>query len=293
MEADEIEDLKEMIAVARKRDVSFALCLGKTIEDTGLLMHRIKPPDVLQRKVKKLDGVVPNKNTLGTARAKGRKLMLTCLEEPPPNARRLLKKFLIEIDMPMKVILLDASGSVLEEDDEDDEGDRDMARPTEQSTEFADLTRVNDGWIPEDALDRATGRWRKARRLVGPRILSYAKGGTPDAPGVGQSLARALQLGDERNDPEGAYRMLERIVGQIKAAKAARVSEVPEQEEDAMALFKSEARRARRRIDDDNGEEAAELRAALIEAVQLAHGGDPVTATTLLQKAARSRKPGA
>ncbi|MEM1431884.1 MAG: hypothetical protein AAGG09_20695 [Pseudomonadota bacterium] len=287
MEAEEIDDLKAMIPVARKRDVSFGLCMGKSPEALGLFMHRVKTPDFLRRKVKRIDGVVPAKSTLGTVRCKGRKLMLTCHEEPPPNLLRQLKKFFIGIDMPMKVILLDASGSVIEKDDDEDDAEESSA-PTARAEAFDDLRRVNDGWIEEDGLNRAMGRWRKAQRLVGPRIVAYARGRTPDAASIGQAWARAQDLGDRVGDPEGAYRMLERIVGRIKQAKAS--PEAPEgpSDGDALSAFKAAARRARRRI--DAGDASGTLRQALIDAVQTAHRGDPEGALELLEAAARRQK---
>lgn len=302
MEDEQISELKEMIKLSRKRELNFAMCLGKTHKELVFLMHRIRSQEVLMRKARKVDGALPAKYTIGTVKTKGRKLMMTCSVEPPPGSARILRRFFIWADMPMKIILLDESGGVVEEDGEDEDEaqekptrTRDRASDSEQQggarkqDDFKELDKATTGRVSEQGVSQAMGKWRKARRAVGPKIVAYSKGRTPDAAGIGQSWDRALKLGDKQNNPVEAYRMLERIVSRIKAANGKAdedpVSADAPSKAAQMAEFKAFARKIRRRIEAGA---APELRRAFFDSVKLAQRGDPIGAKELLESAARS-----
>ncbi|MEM9250342.1 MAG: hypothetical protein AAGB05_16815 [Pseudomonadota bacterium] len=291
MEETELTELKELIKLSRKRELNFAMCLGKTHKELVLLMHRIRSQEVLMRKARKMDGAIPAKYTIGTVKTKGRKIMLTCSVEPPPGTARILRRFFIWADMPMQIILLDQSGGVVEEDTEDED---DTPQPKASSAsakvaqEFEGLDKARSDRIGEEGISKAMGKWRQARRMAGPKIVAYAKGKTPDAAGVGQSWEKALKLGDSQNKPVEAFRMLERIVSRIKASSAkagASAQPAAPSKSEQMREFKVLARKVRRKIEAGA---PADLRKTFVDAVKLAQRGDPATALDMLDEAARA-----
>ena len=155
---DEISELGAMIAVARKRDVSFGLCLGKKPEATILEMHRMKAPDILERQARKAGETA--KSACGMASVTGKVLTLKCIEPPPAGLVKPLKAFLKAIEQPMKVCIADADGNLLEEDaDEDEEGE---ASSTEPPTEAQD--------------DPDKARWQALRDEMGRRVEAAMPG---------------------------------------------------------------------------------------------------------------------
>ena len=126
MEAEDLAEMDAMIATARKKEVNFAVCMGKKPEDMIFLMHRLKDGEVLSRRAKKLGDTA--KIAYGVASLKGTKLNLKCAEDPPPNKARSMKMFLKENGHPFKVYLLNMAGEVIDTDgDEDGDDDDDDA----------------------------------------------------------------------------------------------------------------------------------------------------------------------
>ena len=115
---EEADELKSMLAVARKREINFAVCLGQNHDTTVFAMHRRKSPDVLRRQVKK-DGET-TKIATGRVRLKAKTLTLTCIEPPPPGAARQLRFYFRDFGLPFKIDILEDSGTRLESDGEDD-----------------------------------------------------------------------------------------------------------------------------------------------------------------------------
>jgi len=76
MDKEKINDLKSNVVLARKRSLSFGLCLGKTPENTVLLCHKTKDPKLLGRMAKK-EGETA-KSTYGTLACNGKVLELSC-----------------------------------------------------------------------------------------------------------------------------------------------------------------------------------------------------------------------
>ncbi|WP_420003213.1 hypothetical protein [Arenibacterium sp. LLYu02] len=120
MEAEELAELKSLIAVARKRTLSFAICLGKKPEGAVFLIDRKKKPEILHRTAKK-QGETP-KLCSGEVTVKGNIISLQCVEAPPAGVMKHMKEFMGKTaGLPMKFLLLDASGAVLEAEDGDAE----------------------------------------------------------------------------------------------------------------------------------------------------------------------------
>jgi hypothetical protein len=166
---EEISELTTMVAVARKRDVGFGLCLGKKPETTVMEMHRMKAPDILERQARKAGETA--KSTSGMATVTGKVLTLKCLEPPPAGLVKPLKGFFKFIEMPMKICIADAEGNLLEEDDEED---------AEAEAETGDTQAASDegqtaptGTPPPDA-DR--DRWTAVRGEVARRVAAALPG---------------------------------------------------------------------------------------------------------------------
>ena len=121
MSKDDIEEMRSLLAVARKRPVSFGICMGKSPESTVFFLHRMKAPDVLGRQAKKEGDTA--KVAFGEANAKGKKLMLTCEGDIPAGGAKRTKQFLSTVGLKLKVVMLDASGNVGDDDGEAEEPD--------------------------------------------------------------------------------------------------------------------------------------------------------------------------
>ena len=107
MEESALEDLRSMLAFARKGPVNFGVCLGRKPENTVLILHRKKAPEFLQRKAKK-DGETA-KIACGEIEISGKMANLRCIEDPPPGLQKVLKKFFAKTVGPsLKVTLLAA-----------------------------------------------------------------------------------------------------------------------------------------------------------------------------------------
>ncbi|EEB82854.1 hypothetical protein [Roseobacter sp. GAI101] len=110
------DQLKKMMAMAKKRDLSFAYCPGNDPKEDVFVLDRKKKPEVIGRVAR--GESTGTKLGYGTAKVKGRVIELTCERELPQMAKK-LKKFLKFEKIPMNVLVLDSSGNVLEEDIED------------------------------------------------------------------------------------------------------------------------------------------------------------------------------
>lgn len=120
MEESALEDLKSMLAFARKGPVGFGLCLGKKPGNTVLIMHRKKAPEMLQRLAKK-EGETA-KTACGEIEVTGKKVNLRCFEDPPAGLLKTLKSFFPKtVGMALRVVLIAADGSVLGGDEDEEE----------------------------------------------------------------------------------------------------------------------------------------------------------------------------
>ncbi|MEL6921349.1 MAG: hypothetical protein AAFO77_10070 [Pseudomonadota bacterium] len=118
-DVDPVDEIKSAIAIARKRDLNFGLCLGKQYDGTVLLTHRHKSPDVLFKAAKKKGETT--KATSGTLCVKGKTISLSCIDAPPAGTAKKLRDYMSKVaDLPMKVVLLDADGQILELEGEEE-----------------------------------------------------------------------------------------------------------------------------------------------------------------------------
>jgi hypothetical protein len=188
MTPEDLEEMKSLIAVARKRPVNFAICMGKKPEDTIFMLHRMKAPDVLARLAKKEGDTA--KIAFGEANATGKKLMLTCAEDIPAGIAKRTKTFLRLVEMPMKITMLDANGALLEDDGEDEEPD------TEPKPAAADVAEdAPAAAAPAAAADPQAAVWAKAAAAFQPLVDKFVAAGSERAAQVGAAWNAALQAG--------------------------------------------------------------------------------------------------
>lgn len=100
-------ELKKLVKLARSKSLPFAFCPGAGENEAMFCIHRRRKPDVLGKAVRK--EAEQTKVAFGTLAAEGKILSLTCARLVPGMAKH-LKKYLRSQKLPLKVILLDASG---------------------------------------------------------------------------------------------------------------------------------------------------------------------------------------
>ncbi|MEX0280278.1 MAG: hypothetical protein AB3N13_03690 [Arenibacterium sp.] len=114
-----VKALKADISAARKRDMNFAVCMGKKPENTLLKIDRKREGSMLAKMARK-EGETA-KVAFGTLQADGNKLNFTCTEGAPTGLAKSMKRLMHSLGLSSyKVRLIDAEGGVLEEDGEDE-----------------------------------------------------------------------------------------------------------------------------------------------------------------------------
>lgn len=158
-------ELKKMVKIAKKRDLNFAYCPGNDPAEDVFVLDRKKKPEVMGR-VARAEGT-GSKLGFGTARAKGRVMMMTCERELPQMAKK-LKKLLKFEKLPMNVIVMDKDGNVLEEDIEDLPADPELDAEDADDADDEELDASEDA---EDAgydarLKQLTARAQQVKTAI-------------------------------------------------------------------------------------------------------------------------------
>lgn len=192
MTDEDIEEMKSLIAVARKRPLQFGICLGKKPETTVFIMHRLKDGEILGRRAKK-EGETA-KIAYGEVNAKGKKLMLSCVGDPPPGIAKRLRLFLKGHDLPMKVLVLDPLGGLLEDDGEPEEEDGGEVEAEADETEADEA-----GAAPEPAADPLEANWEKVRPAITALVERAEKAGADKAPQIRAAWTAAGDAADRGN----------------------------------------------------------------------------------------------
>jgi len=148
----DLEEMRGLISVARKRPLQFGLCLGKQPEGTVFVLHRMKDAEVLKRQAKK-EGDSP-RLACGEVTVKGKKMMLQCRDDIPAGIAKKLRQFLMGVGMKMKIVALNAAGEVLEDDGEEEEEDALEAEENLADEAVDDLPEREATESPD------AGRWR-------------------------------------------------------------------------------------------------------------------------------------
>jgi hypothetical protein len=191
MSPEDLEELKSLIAVARKRPLNFAICMGKKPEDTVFMMHRMKAPDVLARLAKKEGDTA--KVAFGEVNAKGKKIMLTCHDDIPAGIAKRTKLFLRSVDMPMKIVMLDATGAMVEDDGDPDEIEDglDEVEAVEDQAEEAPTAAPPADTTPSQ--DPQAAAWAKAASAFQPLVDAFVAAGSDRAAQVDAAWKAAIK----------------------------------------------------------------------------------------------------
>jgi hypothetical protein len=181
---EQIDELKANLAVARKRELPFGLCIGKAPETTVLVNHKTKDPEALGRQAKK-DGETA-KVAFGMMTVEGKNLNLSCAGDVPTGMARKMRELLKLVGVKVKVRVLDAAGNPLEEDgDDEDAEDGDAA--ADPLTEEWGVARTS----VEEALQEAASL---PAETMEPLRTSWAEAG---AAAEGGDLAAAIAKGQD------------------------------------------------------------------------------------------------
>ncbi|MEM9583117.1 MAG: hypothetical protein AAGA08_08380 [Pseudomonadota bacterium] len=217
LDSDQMDELKKLIAVSRKRALNFGICLGGKPETTILFLHRMRSADVLMREAKKAGD--STKTACGTVQTKGKILSLTCLDKPPAKLARTTKLFLAKLGMKMTVKVLDRDGGVIDEDvDEDD---------------------TDEGATPEaETVDPLAAKWAAAEAKYADVIARAASDGSVlDPSKLRADWAYAQGIAAEE-DYSGALKVLARLVTLIEADEGVSHSAAATFEERSQKLSK-------------------------------------------------------
>ncbi len=137
-------DLKKMVGVARKKPLNFAFNPGKSPKDHMLGLDRRKDAEIVARSVKK--NGPSGKVAFGALEVAGNVASVTCTEVLPGMAKK-MKAFFKANDLTLKVRVLDATGTLVEDDGEDEDDAAPAAEPAEPGEAEPDpkaelLTRI-------------------------------------------------------------------------------------------------------------------------------------------------------
>lgn len=187
------EELKANIGFARKRELAFGLCLGKSAETTILACHKTKDPETVGRQAKK-DGET-NKVAYGMMTVDGKNLNLSCQGDVPSGMARKTREMLKLAGLNLKVRILDAQGNTIEEDGDDEDGGEGGA-----------------------AADPLTEEWNATKARVTP-LVETARA-LPPGEEILADWQAAVARADE-GDLRGALMAVEAVERRIAEAEAA------------------------------------------------------------------------
>ncbi|MFK7838189.1 MAG: hypothetical protein AB8B60_18410 [Sulfitobacter sp.] len=221
-DAPTADDIKAMLSLARKRELHFAICLGKKPEGSLLLIDKIKAPEALARKAKKLGET--NKVAFGVIAAEGKQVNLTCHDKPPSGLALKTKKFLASINIPAQISLFDINGAEIEDAEETEAPAQPSAEaakePPQETSPDAKrwelLSAKLDGLISAysgDKADQIKAAWAAAQQAA-------REGKHAQALKVGMKLAPALSSSNEPADLSAARADLKAAVDKVKEIAA-------------------------------------------------------------------------
>ncbi len=200
-----IDELAANVAVARKRELAFGFCIGKSPETSLLVCHKTKDPEALGRQAKK-DGETA-KIAFGTMLCQGKDLQFSCQGEVPSGLARKAKEMFKAAGLKFKVAILDAEGNLLDSDgDEDEEGPAVAGdAPEAEDPERAKWVEASDRIRPhvEEALALG-GPLANKLRAVWTFALDKASGDKPDYTVAIKSVGMLVKLVGEVTRAAGA-----------------------------------------------------------------------------------------
>ncbi len=237
LDKDAQKEIDSAVSMARKMNLPFGLCLGKKPDKTVMVTHRSKDPELLGKQARK-DGETPL-FTYGTMAIKGSKVTLELKGKTLPSLAKKTRAFFKEANQTVKVLIVDANGTVLE--DEDDAGTPAPQQAAAAGQQAAEPdTRGQDGPPPAEpaadpapagdaAPDPLAAKWEG---VVGKITQSIAK--VSALPGADLSTVNRLwdnaQARASDGDYAGAIADVSAVAAAIKEAAtgAARGADQPD-----------------------------------------------------------------
>ena len=139
LDMESVKELKQKIKLARNKELSFALALGKKPEDCALIMHKERGGDKLLLQVKKIEGVQPQKSCYGSLTVDGQLVKLACRSDPPAGLVKNFRIFFRSNGIAMKLAVLAPGETEFKLDPEDAaEAEAPAASPAPQDSGAAE-----------------------------------------------------------------------------------------------------------------------------------------------------------
>lgn len=180
------DELKKLVKLGKKKTLSFAFCPGKKNDHTMLIDRRKKPEVIAKIAKKEGEG---SKVAFGTFEVNGKTMELTC-EKVVPALAKVLKKYLKSQKVQVNVLVMDASGNVLESDIEDLPDD--PAWEEDEADEGAgegDAVEDGDAAAEEEAAEEAASAPQAAETVTEPQAADRPAEATEEVPPAGPSAA--------------------------------------------------------------------------------------------------------
>ena len=211
--------LKELLAIAKKRELAFAYCPGGRPKDDVFILHRTKKPEVIGREAR--GASEGTKLGYGIAKVDGKVLSLKCEKEMSGMAKK-LKKFLQVENCRLNVVILDTKGNVLEEEIED-------LGPDDDDDDVPD-TNDTASPKPEPSVDHnaeALAKLKTFANALAPQIKSARADARPVLVDRFKKTLIALQEGDVKKAASGLD-AIDKALKKLRAAPVPKPDGAPE-----------------------------------------------------------------
>ncbi|AZV78898.1 hypothetical protein EBB79_14150 [Parasedimentitalea marina] len=205
------KEIKQQMALARKRELSFGLCFGKKIENTVFLLHKTKAAKILGKQAKS-DGETALV-TFGRLTLKGKDLSVALDGKILPGFARKARKMFMVVGLKFNIIVLDPSGQVIESDVDEDDTAEDSA-PDKPSAPFSpDLApeapqkgetvedEPSSSEPPSDQPDPLAEKWKTAAAKVEANLAKL--GNLPD---INLDQVNTFWAAIQKKADSGAYK---------------------------------------------------------------------------------------
>lgn len=287
-------ELKKLVKVARKQPVAFGFNPGAKEEEHYFGLDRKKPSKVVGKEAK--DEGPGAKFAFGEMTVLGKEIHLKCERELPGMAKK-LKKWLKKQKVALNVVILDASGNLLEQDIEDNlpddpELELDDAAPEGGSAPEAPAPApAPEETTSEDTATSASDAEALTRRLkeISARIKGLPEDRAAQIAAAFKSVVKLAQSGDLSAAAAGADKLEAALAKLSPSPKGDDSAPAPDNPQVAKLLKAVETLRAQAApiADPQRQSQVADL---LKEAEANAGGGQAEAALGLLKQAQEAIK---
>lgn len=275
MTQEAMAELDKLIKKTRQKPLPYGLCLGKKPEDNVMCLDLLKTGEVLMRRAK-ADGDTA-KVTFGEAFLEGKVLTLSVHGKMLPGLAKNMKKFMQSTGKKLKVVILGPNGEILEQVEEDDEGNDDVISTSVEENPEPEVA------TPEEQVDPLAADWKAVQAKLTNPVQVFSNGDDPRAAEVAKAWQGALAAAESGNF-KVAMAVATKLAPIVTAAPTA--SETQEDDpyqaqwEKAFGPLSALYEKAMK----NNPENASQLRAAWAMAGEKADAGDYQTAMTVIAR---------